>query len=69
LIILHDPSGSEIAVDTRQIVLIRPVEPQIERHVAKGTQTIVYLAGQKVGVTELPHEVEYLTKICEDGAR
>ena len=69
LIILHDPAGSEIAVDTRQILMLRPVEPQIERHVARGTQTIVYISGIKVGVTELPHEVERLTKICEDGPR
>jgi len=69
LIVLHDPSGSEIAVDTRQILMLRPVEPLIEKHFAKGTQTIVFLTGHRVGVIELPHEVEYLTKICEDGAK
>jgi hypothetical protein len=68
LIVLHDPNGGEIAIDTRQIVLIRPVEG-IREHLAVGTETIVYLAGQKIGVRELPHEVEYLTKICEDGER
>jgi hypothetical protein len=68
LIILHTPDGEEIAVDTRQILMLRPTS-HIREHFAHGSRTLVYMGGQKVVVTEEPHEVEYLTKICEDGAR
>jgi hypothetical protein len=68
LIVLHTPDREEIAVDTRQILMLRPVT-HIKEHFARGTNTLVYISGQRVAVTELPHEVEYLTKICEDGAR
>jgi hypothetical protein len=68
LIVLHTPDGEEIAVDTRQILMLRPIT-HIKEHFARGTNTLVYISGQRVAVKELPHEVEYLTKICEDGAR
>jgi len=55
-------------VDTRQILMLRPVT-HIKEHFARGTNTLVYISGQRVAVTELPHEVEYLTKICVDGDR
>ena len=68
LIILHRPSGQEIAIDTRQIAVIEPV--QTHHHYVYGTKTLVYVTGgEKVAVREEPHEVEYLTKICEDGAK
>jgi hypothetical protein len=68
LIILHTPDGEEIAVDTRQILMLRPTV-HIREHFAPGTKTLLYLTAQKIGVTEEPHEVEYLIKICEDGAK
>jgi hypothetical protein len=68
LIVLHTPDGEEIAVDTRQILMLRPTT-HIREHLAHGTRTLVYMTAQKVAVTELPHEVEYLIKICEDGAK
>jgi len=68
LIVLHTPDGEEIAVDTRQILMLRPTT-HIREHLAHGTRTLVYMTAQKVAVTEQPHEVEYLIKICEDGAK
>ena len=68
LIVLHTPDGEEIAIDTRQILMLRPTH-HIREHFAPGSRTLLYMSGQKVVVTEAPHEVEYLTKICEDGAR
>ena len=68
LIVLHTPDGEEIAIDTRQILMLRPTT-HIKEHFAPGSRTLVYVSGQKVTVRENPHEVEYLTKICEDGAR
>jgi hypothetical protein len=68
LIVLHTPDGEEIAIDTRQILMLRPAYA-IQGHLAPGSKTLVYVSGQKVAVKEEPHEVEYLTKICEDGAR
>ena len=68
LIVLHSPDGEEIAIDTRQILMLRPTT-HIHEHFARGTKTLVYVSGQRIAVTELPHEVEYLTKVCEDGAR
>jgi hypothetical protein len=67
LIVLHRPDGTEVAIDTRQIGYIEPV--QTRHHYAHGTRTLLHVSGEKVAVTEAPHEVEYLTKICEDGAR
>jgi hypothetical protein len=68
LIVLHSPDGEELAIDTRQILMLRPTV-HIKEHLAPGTKTLVYLTAQKIGVKEEPHEVEYLTKICEDGAK
>ena len=68
LIVLHTPDREEIAIDTRQILMLRPTS-HIKEHFAPGARTLIYVSGQKVVVTELPHEVEYLTKVCEDGAR
>jgi hypothetical protein len=68
LIILHTPDGEEIAVDTRQILMLRPTIG-IREHLAPGSKTLIYVSGQKIAVKEMPHEVEYLTKICEDGAK
>jgi hypothetical protein len=68
LIVLHTPDGEEIAIDTRQILMLRPTT-HIREHLAHGTRTLVYMTAQKVAVTEQPHEVEYLIKVCEDGAK
>ena len=67
LIILHRPDGTEVAIDTRQIGYIEAV--QTRHSYVHGTRTLIHVAGEKVAVIEQPHEVEHLTKICEDGAR
>jgi len=68
LIVMHTPDGEEIAVDTRQILMLRPTT-HIREHLAHGTRTLVYMTAQKVAVKEEPHEVEYLIKVCEDGGK
>jgi hypothetical protein len=30
---------------------------------------LLHVAGERIAVTEQPHEVEHLTKICQDGDR
>jgi hypothetical protein len=67
LIVVHRPDGTEMAIDTRQIGVIEVVQT---RHVyAHGTRSLIHVAGEKIAVNELPHEVEHLIKICEDGER
>jgi hypothetical protein len=68
LIVLHTPDGEEIAIDTRQILMLRPTS-HIKEHFAPKTKTLIYMTAQRVGVQEMPHEVEYLIKVCEDGAK
>jgi hypothetical protein len=68
LLVLHTPDGNEVAVDTRQILMVRTAEP-IKHHLAHSAETVVFLSGYRVAVRELPHEVEHLVKTCEDGER
>ena len=67
LIVLHRPDGAEVAIDTRHIDVIEPI--QTHHHYVHGARSLVYVSGGKVSVNELPHEVEYLIKTCEDGGR
>jgi hypothetical protein len=67
LIIVHRPDGTEMAIDTRQIGAIEVV--QTRHQYAHGTKTLVHIIGEKIAVYEEPHEVEYLIKTCEDGAK
>ena len=67
LIVLHRPDGAEVAIDTRHIDVIEPV--QTRHHYVHGTRTLVYVSGDKVAVNELPHEVEYLIKTCVNGGQ
>ena len=67
LIILHRPDGTEVAVDTRQIGYLEAV--QTRHSYVHGTRTLVHVMQEKVAVIEQPHEVEYLIKTCEDGAK
>ena len=67
LIVLHRPDGAEVAIDTRHIDVIEPI--QTRHNYVHGARSLVYVSGDKVSVNELPHEVEYLIKICVDGER
>jgi len=67
LIVLHRPDGAEVAIDTRHIDVIEPI--QTRHNYVHGTRSLVHVSGDKVAVNELPHEVEYLIKTCEDGER
>jgi len=53
--------------DTRQIGLIEVV--QTRHNYVHGTRALVHVSGEKIAVNELPHEIEYLIKTCEDGER
>jgi hypothetical protein len=67
LIVLHRPDGAEVALDTRHIDVIEPI--QTRHNYTHGTRSLVHVSGGKVAVNELPHEVEYLIKTCQDGER
>jgi hypothetical protein len=67
LIVVHRPDGTEMAIDTRQIGVIEVV--QTRHNYVHGTRTLVHVLNEKIAVHEEPHEVEYLIKVCEDGAR
>ena len=67
LIVLHRPDGAEVAIDTRHIDVIEPI--QTRHNYVHGARSLVHVSGDKVSVNELPHEVEYLIKICVDGER
>ena len=67
LIVLHRPDGAEVAIDTRHIDVIEPI--QTRHNYVHGARSLVHVSGDKVSVNELPHEVEYLIKVCVDGER
>ena len=67
LVILHRPDGSEVAVDTRQIGYIEEI--QTRHQYVHGSRTLLHIGNDRLPVTEQPHEVERLTKICEDGPK
>ena len=67
LFVLHRPDGTEMLFDTRQIGLIEVV--QTRHNYVHGTRALVHVSGEKIAVNELPHEIEYLIKTCEDGER
>jgi hypothetical protein len=67
LIILHRPDGSEVAVDTRQIGYIEAI--QTRHQYVHGSRSLLHITNDKLPVSEQPHEVEYLIKVCEDGAK
>jgi hypothetical protein len=67
LIVLHRPDGAEVAIDTRHVDVIEPI--QTRHNYVHGARSLVHVSGDKVSVNELPHEVEYLIKICVDGER
>ena len=67
LIIVHRPDGTEMAIDTRQIGVIEVV--QTRHNYAHGTRTLIHVLNEKLAAMEEPHQVEYLIKTCEDGAR
>lgn len=65
-IAIHSPDGKDVTyVDAAHVFMIRPLAPQHEQHVAKGVRTILYIDGQKVGVSETPQEIQAMLKECE----
>jgi len=67
LIVVHRPDTSEVLVDTRLVGYVEAVETH--HHYAAGTRALIHMVGEKIAVTEQPHEVEHLLKTCEDGER
>ena len=67
LIVLHRPDGAEVAIDTRHIDVIEPI--QTRHSYVHGARSLVHVSGGKVSVNELPHEVEYLIKTCVNGGQ
>jgi hypothetical protein len=56
-----------MAIETRQIGVIEVV--QTRHNYVHGTRTLVHVLNEKIAVHEEPHQVEYLIKVCEDGAK
>ena len=67
LIVVHRPDGTEMAIDTRHVGVIEVV--QTRHNYVHGTKSLVHVLNEKIAVIEEPHQVEYLIKTCEDGAR
>ena len=65
-IIVHGPNGKdELHVDASSIFIVRPTTKDIEPHIAAGTKTILYIGGQKFGISETPEEVEAMIRDCD----
>ena len=67
MIVVHRPDTSEVLVDTRLVAYVEAVETH--HNYRPGTRALIHMVGEKIAVTEQPHEVERLLKTCEDGAR
>ena len=65
LVTFHAPDGSLLTVDTANIALVRTTVG-ITEHLAKGTNALVYIAGQRaIGITETREEAEDIIRGCE----
>jgi hypothetical protein len=65
LILIHPPDGAPLRIDISHIIAVRPVPMGSEEHFARGTKSILYVTGQKFGITETPEQVELLIRDCE----
>jgi hypothetical protein len=66
LVIFHSPEGGLLTIDTRQFALVRPVEGKLKEHVAPGTNAILYIGSNKIGITETREEAEEAIRDCVD---
>jgi hypothetical protein len=67
LIVVHRPDTTEVLIDTRLVAYVEAI--QTHHNYAHGTHALIHMVGEKIAVTEQPHEVEHLLKTCEDGER
>jgi len=67
LIVVHRPDTTEVLVDTRLVAYVEAI--QTAHNYARGTHSLIHMVGEKIAVTEQPHEVELLLKTCKDGER
>ena len=65
LIVLHAPDGSDLTVQTPQIVALRPVENAVKQHVAPGSKTVVITSAQTFAVLENITQIEILMECHE----
>lgn len=68
LVIFHSPDGAQLIVDTFHIGSLRPAH-SIKEHVAHGTNTLLFVDGKNVGITEDIGVAERLIKDCVDGEK
>lgn len=64
LLILHAPDGSELKISTDHVIALRPSSAVPTEHLARGTQTVLYMAGKTFGVTESIDEISERIKRC-----
>jgi hypothetical protein len=67
LVTFHAPNDGLITIETHQIAMVRSAEELAGQHLAAGTNSVIYLAGHKVGVTETREKVEELIENCGQG--
>jgi hypothetical protein len=67
LITFHSPDGQLLTVEAKHVIAVRPA-PSSE-HVAAGTKSILYVGGQKFGITETPAEAEIMINDCPEEAK
>jgi hypothetical protein len=68
LILLHSADKADLWIESAAITVVRPVLPEHQDHVAKGTRTLVYTAGKVFGVREEEPAIERLIKACDERA-
>jgi hypothetical protein len=67
LLTFHSPDGGELLIGSDAIKAIKPAEPQHHRHLAEGTNTVVYIGVRSTGfaVRETLEETMQLIRDCE----
>ena len=64
LLVLHAPDGSELTVQSEHISAVRPAAEFT--HLAKGTNAMLYIAGEKFAIHETLTQVEALIGSCKE---
>jgi hypothetical protein len=52
-------------IESAAITVVRPLLPEHRDHLAKGTQSVVYMAGKAFGVRESERDIERMVKSCD----
>jgi hypothetical protein len=63
LAVFHSPDGRELRIDTLHISAVRSAEG-FKHHLAPGTNAVILVGSQNLGVVETPEEVESLMESC-----